>query len=151
MGGGHYAAIHEAGHAVAAVRLRLSLRYVTLRSSPPDIGSTYCTPRGAGKADRWVREAVVAYAGYEADVSSARTISQAGSGSADDFKEGLRLAQRAGRGDDMSVWIDARRAETRALITEAWGSVEAVANELKVAQRLSGREVRAIVARSARA
>jgi hypothetical protein len=67
MGGGQYAAVHEAGHAVAAVRLRLSLRYVTLRSRPPDIGSTYCAPGGAGKADRWVREAVVAYAGYEAE------------------------------------------------------------------------------------
>jgi hypothetical protein len=60
-------AAHEAGHAVVAVILRLSLRYVTLRPRGPEHALTYTRTRRNEPLDYLERQAVCYLAGIAAD------------------------------------------------------------------------------------
>jgi hypothetical protein len=60
-------AAHEAGHAVAAVVLRLSLGYVTLRPRGPEDALTYTQTRRNESPDYLERQAVCDLAGIAAE------------------------------------------------------------------------------------
>jgi len=141
-----YLAIHEAGHAVAAIRLRLSLRYTMLLARRQGEGSTVCALRKNGSPSRSEREAVLAYAGYEAETRNFGRDDLAARLRADsDFNNALELARSVVTEDETTAWTNARRDEARELVAAEWSAIEATVDALLERRRLSGAEVRALM------
>lgn len=140
-------AVHEAGHAVAAIRLRLSLRYAGLDARAPHLGSTVWAPTSAGSPDRDRREAVCVYAGCEArlhDGASPNDILLV-TETKQDFSKALAIGRRLVGEDELRSWVDECRGEARDLIAADWAAVQAVAEAILAHRKLRGSEVRAIV------
>jgi hypothetical protein len=143
-------ALHEAGHAVAAIRLRLSLRYTMLEAREPHDGSTVISPRPNGSPDRDRREAVLAFAAHEA------RLMDIGKDFDDfdflvrfecdhDFRAARALAARHVSEEGLDAWLADRRKDARALVVADWDAIQAVTSAILARRKLYGAEVRALV------
>ncbi len=140
-------AVHEAGHAVAAIRLQLSLRYAGLDARAPHLGSTVWSPPSAGRPDRDRREAVCVYAGCEARLRGGASPDDIllVAETKQDFSKAMAIGRRLVGEDELRSWVDERRSEARDLIAADWAAVQAVTEAILAHRKLRGREVRAIV------
>ncbi len=147
--------IHEAGHAVAAAVLNLCLCYVWVRPECIDrtYGTTHCaTPH------RWTREirargAIMVAAGDVAQrIFEPRRRPMGGLSDLVNLIDLLGVVPngRMRRRRVIYPWKDAKvrmaRREARALLRAHWPAVRTVARALRRHSRLTGAEVRGIVA-----
>jgi hypothetical protein len=152
-------AYHEAGHAVAGVVLKVAIRDVSVE--PRDDSDGRVTSRGPGRA---LAEAidtgyftlaqrarvedliVISFAGRVAE--EARWSNYTAVGWDDDYGKAVDLACKVTQDDEAAGhycgWLLVR---TRRLIAQPWhwAGVEALADELLMHQRLSGRRARAVI------
>jgi ATP-dependent Zn protease len=136
-------AAHEAGHAVVAVILRLSLRYVTLRPRGPESALTYTRTRRNRSPGYLEREAVYALAGVVADqLLNGRVIWGSGVG---DIAHAKGNAERLGV-EDVQEFLRVRQREAEAIVSANRVAVEAVRRALVERRTLQAAEVRAIIA-----
>ena len=138
-------AAYEAGHAVAAVVLRLSLRYVTMRPRGPESGLTHTREARSESRDHLERDAVFTLAGIAADqLISGRVTFGSDAG---DIPRAKGIAERLGV-EDVQAFVDAKLREAEAVVSANRAGVEAVRRALVERRTLQGAEVRAIVAAS---
>jgi len=140
-------AIHEAGHAIAAIRLRLSLRYTMLEARWPHNGSTVFASSPKGTPGREEREAVLAYAGCAAELQALGNVGDWAVvfRSLDDFDKARTIGRRLVTEGELRPWIDDRRKDARALIAADWLAVQAVADAILERRKLYGPEVRELI------
>jgi ATP-dependent Zn protease len=137
-------AAHEAGHAVAAVVLRLSLRYVTLRPRGPEDALTYTRTRRNESPDYLERQAVSDLAGIAAEqLLNGRVIWGSWTG---DKEHAEKNAERLGV-EDVQAFLHTKLGEAEAVVSANRVGVEAVRRALVERRTLKGAEVRAILAR----
>jgi ATP-dependent Zn protease len=135
-------AAHEAGHAVAAVVLRLSLRYVTLRPRGPEDALTYTRTRRNESPDYLERQAVCDLAGIAAEqLLNGRVTFESATG---DIPHARRIADRLGV-EDVQTFIDAKLREAETIVSANRAGVEAVRRALVERRTLKGTEVRALL------
>lgn len=145
---------HEAGHAVAAVVLRLRLCYVWVR--PEYIDSTYGTAHCA-KPRRWKRDIRARSAIMVAAGDAAQRIFEPTRKPMGGLRDlcnliaflGVKPNGHRGNRRVIYAWKDANvrlaRREARRLLRDHWKAVMAVAWELRRRGRLTGTRVREIV------
>jgi ATP-dependent Zn protease len=140
---GTHLAAHEAGHAVVAVVLRLSLGYVTLRPRGPEDGLTYTrTPRNESP-DYLERQAVCDLAGIAADqLLNGRVIPLSWVG---DIEHARRNAERLGV-EDVQEFLRVKQRGAEAIVSANRVAVEDVRRALVDRLTLQATEVRAIMA-----
>jgi ATP-dependent Zn protease len=135
-------AAHEAGHAVAAVVLRLSLRYVTLRPRGPEDALTYTRTRRNESPDYLKRQAVCDLAGIAAEqLLNGRVIFASATG---DIPHARGIAERLGV-EDVQAFIAAKLREAETIVSANRAGVEAVRRALVERRTLKGTEVRALL------
>jgi ATP-dependent Zn protease len=137
-------AAHEAGHAVAAVVLRLSLRYVTLRPRGPEDALTYTRTRRNESPDYLERQAVCDLAGIAAEqllILNGRVIVGSATG---DIPHARGIAERLGV-EAVQAFIDAKLREAEMIVSANRAGVEAVRRALVERRTLKGTEVRALL------
>jgi ATP-dependent Zn protease len=135
-------AAHEAGHAVAAVVLRLSLRYVTLRPRGPEDALTYTRTRRNESPDYLERQAVCDLAGIAAEqLLNGRVIFGSTTG---DIPHARGIAERLGV-EDVQTFIAAKLREAETIVSANRAGVEAVRRALVERRTLKGTEVRALL------
>jgi ATP-dependent Zn protease len=135
-------AAHEAGHAVAAVVLRLSLRYVTLRPRGPEDALTYTRTRRNESPDYLERQAVCDLAGIAAEqLLNGRVIFGSATG---DIPHARGIAERLGV-EDVQAFIAAKLREAETIVSANRAGVEAVRRALVERRTLKGTEVRALL------
>jgi ATP-dependent Zn protease len=135
-------AAHEAGHTVAAVVLRLSLRYVTLRPRGPEDALTYTRTRRNESPDYLERQAVCDLAGIAAEqLLNGRVIFGSATG---DIPHARGIAERLGV-EDVQAFIDAKLREAEAIVSANRAGVEAVRRALVERRTLKGTEVRGLL------
>jgi hypothetical protein len=129
-------AIHEAGHAVAAVQLGLELRSVRIDSDGE--GTTYVAAAG----ERWREDLVMTYAG-DAAVRRAGGLDC----SAQDDRDAWRVISRLGW-SALDVAIELGEAKHRAerLVSDHWPAIERVAAALLRHRHLLPSDVRRLMA-----
>jgi hypothetical protein len=116
-------AAHEAGHAVVAVVLRLSLRYVTLRPRGPEHALTYTRERRNEPPHYLERQAVCYLAGIAADqLLNGRVTFGTG---IDDIENATRNAERLGV-EDVQEFLRVKQREAEAIVFANRVAVEAV-------------------------
>jgi hypothetical protein len=114
-------AAHEAGHAVAAVVLRLSLRYVTLRPRGPEDALTYTRTRRNESPDYLERQAVCDLAGIAAEqLLNGRVIVGSATG---DIPHARGIAERLGV-EAVQAFIDAKLREAEMIVSANRAGVE---------------------------
>ncbi len=135
-------AAHEAGHAVVAVVLRLSLQYVTLRPRGPEGALTYTRKARNESPDYLEREVVLYLAGIAADrLLNGRVTFGSG---IDDIAHARRNAERLGV-EDVQEFLRVKQREAEAIVSANRVAVEAVQRALVDRRTLQGAEVRAII------
>jgi hypothetical protein len=132
-------AAHEAGHAVVAVILRLSLRYVTLRPRGPEHALTYTRTRRNEPLDYLERQAVCYLAGIAADQLPSGRVTF-GSG-IDDIEHAKRNAECLGV-EDVQEFLHVKQREAEAIVSANRVAVEAVRRALVNRRTQQGAEVR---------
>jgi ATP-dependent Zn protease len=135
-------AAHEAGHAVAAIVLRLSLRYVTLRPRGPESGLAHTRTALNESPDYLKRQAVCYLAGIAADQLLNGRVTFGSE--IDDIAHARRNAERLGV-EDVQEFLRVKQREAEAIVTANRVAVEAVRRALVDRRTLHGAEVRAIV------
>lgn len=136
-------AAHEAGHAVVAVVLRLSLRYVTLRPRGPEGALTYTRTARNKSPDYLEREAVCDLAGISADqLLNGRVIWGSGTG---DIEHAKKNAEHLGV-EDVQEFLRVKQRKAEEIVSANRAAVEAVRRALVDRRTLRGAEVRAIIA-----
>jgi ATP-dependent Zn protease len=136
-------AAHEAGHAIVAVLLRLSLQYVTLRPQGPQSALTYTrTPRNESP-DYLERQAVCYLAGIAADQLLNGRVTFGSD--IDDRAHAKRNAERLGV-EDVQEFLRVKKREAEAIVSANRVAVEAVRRALVARRTLRAAEVRAIIA-----
>jgi len=135
-------AAHEAGHAVAAVVLRLSLRYVTLGPRGAEDALTYTRTRRNESPDYLERQAVCDLAGIAAEqLLGGRVIFGSATG---DILHARGIAERLGV-EDVKAFIEAKLREADTIVSANRAGVEAVRRALVERRTLKGTEVRALL------
>jgi ATP-dependent Zn protease len=137
-------AAHEAGHAVVAVVLRLSLRYVTVRPRGPQSALTYTRSVRNESPDYLERQVVCDLAGIAADQLLNGQVTF-GSEIAD-IAHARKNAERLGV-EDVQEFLRVKQREAEAIVSANRVAVKAVRRALVDRQTLQGAEVRAIIAR----
>jgi hypothetical protein len=122
-------AVHEAGHCLATAEVGGIVRTVSLR--PPQTEATFC---GVG-----ARGELLALSAGNAAVS----VANGGLWSESDAVDADRLIRRHGLTEADRVAAYFRADE---LVRKHWAAIERVARELSARERLSGAEVRALIA-----
>jgi ATP-dependent Zn protease len=133
---------HEAGHAVVAVVLRLSLRYVTLRPRGPEIALTYTQTVRNESPDYLERQAVCYLAGIAADQLLNGRVTFGSE--IDDIAHAKSNAERLGV-EDVQEFLRVKHRQAQAIVCANRVAVEAVRRALVDRRTLQGAEVRAIV------
>jgi ATP-dependent Zn protease len=136
-------AAHEAGHAVVAVVLRLSLRYVTLRPRGPESALTYTRTARKESLDYLKRQAVCYLAGIAADQLLNGRVTFGSE--IDDRAHAKRNAERLGV-EDVQEFLRVKQREAEAIVSANRVAVEAVRRALVDRRTLQAAEVRAIIA-----
>jgi ATP-dependent Zn protease len=140
-------AAHEAGHAVAAVVLQLSLRYVTLRPRGGEAGVAYTRDPQNETPGYLGRSAVCAYAGIAGDeLLNGRVIFGS---DVDDVRRAREIAARLGV-VDVSEFLLAKRSAAREVLRANRRAVKEVEVALVERRTLSSAEVREVVLGSRR-
>jgi hypothetical protein len=158
-----YTTIHEAAHAVLYVTLRLGCRGVTAIADHDDMSAGSVTHDADNPLDEeaqdlmllapesyWLRHATAAYAGVEGARRGGDPEPEAGS----DHDEGLATgAIERITGDEQCMGLLAQLARRRAamLVEHYWPEIELTAKALRESGKLSGDDVRGLVAESLRA
>jgi hypothetical protein len=151
-------AVHEAGHAVAAVLFRHGLRRATVEPGEDSLGHilTNRLPRSVRRALEleWPTAAqrrrvdgflTMLLAGPAAERRLAGRWNHVGAGQ--DYADAADVAMRASQDEaDMNSQIEAAVGRSIAFADDHWPAIEAVAEALAMRGTLTGGEVRAIIA-----
>jgi ATP-dependent Zn protease len=136
-------AAHEAGHAVVAVVLRLSLQYVTLRPRGPESALTNMrTPRNESP-DYLERQAVCYLAGIAADQLLNRRVTFGSD--IDDREHARENAERLGV-EDVQEFLRVKKRKAEEIVSANRVAVDAIRRALVDRLTLQAAEVRAIMA-----
>lgn len=137
----HRAAIHEAGHAVAAAHFRLPLREVFICHD--GTGATrYTRHLTRSEAAPWV---VATLAGPQAEIFQFGNAPEGG-----DLYVIQTMVDRVGLSWNGSI-LAKYHSDARRLVIDNWQPIAIVADELLRARQLSGRELAALVSSAASA
>jgi ATP-dependent Zn protease len=140
--GGNLLAVHEAGHAVAACVLRLSLQYVTIRPRGGESGATRTRTVENRSVNYLAREATLALSGVAAEwLLNGRVILGSDWG---DMRMVREIADQLGV-VDYDGFVATKRHEAEEVIAMNREAVKAVSRDLIKRRTLAGSEVRRIV------
>jgi|GEM_PF-1888408 len=150
-------AFHEAGHAVADVRLGLTFAGVSIIPNPEKgtLGRSYCLYEDQYEFTRSVegglehrinsekaeKVLISLLAGYCAEVRNGATKREARNGARDDFQKARQILRELGRNTDLSPWL----TKASEFVSEYWSEIQVIANELIETRELDETEVETIL------
>lgn len=150
-------AYHEAGHAVAAFYLGLRVREVSIVPDADGLGYVFWKPMPSSfrpdvevtpkVRDRIEREAIATLAGPCAEEKAGGNDAWRTSGS--DLEDSVALLGYLCTSDDeLQAYLNLVCIRARNLVERLWHSIDSLAHELLAKRRLSGEEVRRLIART---